>query len=43
MVLLPPEGGNFGRLASIEGKLLFVERPRTGSGEEKTGPEAVGF
>ncbi len=35
MVLLPPEAGNFGRLASIEGKLLFVEQPRTGSGEEK--------
>lgn len=36
MVLLPPEAGNFGRLASVEGKLLFVERPRTGSGEEKS-------
>lgn len=35
MVLLPPEAGNFGRLASVEGKLLYVERPRTGSGEEK--------
>lgn len=35
MVLLPPDPGNFGRLASIEGKLLFVQTPRTGSGEEQ--------
>ncbi len=35
MVLLPPDAGNFGRLASVEGKLLFVQQPRTGSGEEK--------
>ena len=33
-VLLPIEAGNFGRMASIEGKLLFVEMPRTGAGEE---------
>jgi tricorn protease len=35
LVLLPIEAGNFGRMASIEGKLLFVEHPRTGSGDEK--------
>lgn len=35
MVLLPPKAGNYGRLASTEGKLLFVQRPRTGSSEEK--------
>ncbi len=33
MVLLPPEAGNYGRLASVEGKLLYVETPRTGVGE----------
>ncbi|MCD4749789.1 MAG: PDZ domain-containing protein [Thermoanaerobaculales bacterium] len=35
MILLPVDAGNFGRIASVEGKLLFVEVPRTGSGDEE--------
>ena len=34
MVLLPPAAGNYGRLASVSGKLLYLEAPRTGAAEE---------
>lgn len=34
MVLLPIPAGNFGRLASVKGKLIYVEAPRTGRGED---------
>lgn len=34
LVLLPPGGGNYGRIASVAGKLLYVERPRSGSADE---------
>ena len=32
MVLLPGEPGNYGNLAAVEGKLLFMQSPNTGSG-----------
>lgn len=34
MVLLPIPAGNFGSLASVKGKLIYLEAPRTGQGEE---------
>ena len=33
IILLPMEGGNYGRLATAEGKLVYVKYPNTGSGE----------
>lgn len=34
IVLLPPTAGNYGNLASVDGKLLYLEAPRTGTDEE---------
>ncbi|MCG8608581.1 PDZ domain-containing protein [bacterium] len=34
LVLLPPKAGNIGGLAPFEGKLVYLRRPNTGSGEE---------
>ncbi len=33
LVLLPPQAGNIGGLAPFEGKLVYLRRPNTGSGE----------
>lgn len=33
LVLLPPEAGNIGGLATFKGKLMYVRIPNTGSGE----------
>jgi tricorn protease len=33
LVLLPPKAGNIGGLAPFEGKLVYLRRPNTGSGE----------
>lgn len=35
MVVLPPEAGNYGRLAAAEGKLIYVHYPRSGSGRDQ--------
>lgn len=35
MVLLPAEAGNYGRLAAVEGMVLYHRAPRTGSGDEE--------
>jgi len=34
IVLLQPEAGNFGRMASVEGKLIYLELPRTGAAKD---------
>jgi tricorn protease len=34
VVVLPPKAGNYDNLAAVEGKLLYIRRPRTGSGSE---------
>jgi len=35
LVILPPDAGNMGNLAAVDGKIAFVRYPNTGSGEEK--------
>ncbi len=35
-VLLPPEAGNYDHVEATSGKVLFIERPRTGSAERKS-------
>jgi tricorn protease len=35
-VVLPPKAGNYSGLAAVKGKLLYLRRPRTGSGDEKS-------
>jgi tricorn protease len=37
VVILPIKGGNFGRLASAEGKLIYVKYSNAGSGEFNSG------
>lgn len=32
LVVLPPESGNYGALSAVEGKIIFHEYPKTGSG-----------
>ena len=34
-VVLPPEAGNYGALRAVEGKLVFLRRPRGGAASEK--------
>ena len=34
VVVLPPKAGNYDSLAAVEGKLLYIRRPRSGSGGE---------
>ena len=34
LIILPMDGGNYGRLATTEGKLIYVKYPNTGSGED---------
>ncbi|HEV9036240.1 MAG TPA: PDZ domain-containing protein [Puia sp.] len=33
MVLLPAEAGNYGNLSAVEGKLIYMQAPNTGSGQ----------
>lgn len=35
LVVLPPKAGNYDRLAAASGKVIYLQLPRTGSGEEK--------
>jgi tricorn protease len=34
IVVLPPEAGNYGPIAAVAGKILYIRRPRTGSVED---------
>ncbi len=34
-VILPPKNGQYGDLRAVEGKVIFLRRPRTGSSDEK--------
>ncbi len=36
LVILPPKAGNFGGLIPVEGKLVFLRAPNTGSGERSS-------
>lgn len=36
IVILPPEPGNWGRLAAVSGKILYIRGPRSGSSDEKS-------
>jgi tricorn protease len=43
MVILDVDPGNFGRLAAVKGKLLYLEQPRTGSGDEQSSLKLYDF
>ncbi len=34
LTLLPPAAGNFGNIAAVKGKLVFLRQPNTGSGDQ---------
>ena len=36
VVVLPAGAGNYGQVAAVSGKVLYLRRPRTGSGDEKS-------
>ncbi|HEX5132316.1 MAG TPA: PDZ domain-containing protein [Candidatus Krumholzibacteria bacterium] len=36
VVLLPPEAGNYGRVVGVAGKVVYLRRPNTGSGDKKS-------
>lgn len=36
-IVLPPEAGNYGNLAAVSGKLLYLKRGRTGAGPQPGG------
>jgi len=36
LVLLPPKAGNYGLLSAVKGKLIMLQRPRSGSGESSS-------
>lgn len=36
LVVLPPKAGNYASLAAVKGKVLYIQRPRTGSGREES-------